>query len=76
IACYYCAGWLRQQENQQLGIEMERLRGFPRRLQELCGFSVYRGIYGHIENADPIELLGRERTGKMVWQASDEVRKS
>ena len=76
IACYYCAGWLRQQENQQLGIEMERLRGFPRRLQELCGFSVYRGIYGHIENADPIELLGRERTAKMVWQASDEVRKS
>ena len=72
IACYYCAGWIRQQENQQLGVPVERLRGFPRRLQELCGFSVYRGIYGHIENADPIELLGRKRTGKMVWQASDD----
>ena len=72
IACYYCAGWIRQQENQQLGVPVERLRGFPRRLQELRGFSVYRGIYGHIENADPIELLGRKRTGKMVWQASDD----
>lgn len=71
IACYYCAGWLRQQENQQLGIPWERLKSFDRRLQELCGFSVYRGVYGHIDNNDPIELLGRERGQPMVWEASD-----
>lgn len=71
IACYYCAGWVRQQENQQLGVPWERLAVFERRLQELCGFSVYKGIYGHIDNHDPIELLGRERARPMVWEASD-----
>lgn len=72
IACYYCAGWIRQQENQQLGVPLELARGFPRRLQELMGYSVYQGLYGHIDNRDPIELLGQERQSQMVWQASDE----
>ncbi|USG61582.1 phytanoyl-CoA dioxygenase family protein [Sneathiella marina] len=74
IACYYCAGWVRQQENQQLGIPFDRIKQFPRRLQELCGFSVYRGVYGHIDNRDPIQMLGREQKGKMVWQASDSAK--
>jgi ectoine hydroxylase-related dioxygenase (phytanoyl-CoA dioxygenase family) len=74
IACYYCAGWIRQQENQQLGVPLELARGFPRRLQELMGYSVYQGLYGHIDNRDPIELLGQERRGQMVWQASDKKR--
>ena len=74
IASYYCAGWIRQQENQQLGIPMDRIRRFDRRLQELCGFSVYGGVYGHIDNHDPIEMLGRERGRDMIWQASDRRR--
>ena len=44
---------------------------FPRRLQELCGYSVYKGQFGHIDNRDPIELLGRERGKRMVWEATD-----
>ena len=71
IACYYCAGWVRQQENQQLGLPRELVARFPRRLQELCGWGVYKGLYGHVENRDPIELLGRPAKGRMVWQASD-----
>lgn len=71
LSCYYCAGWMRQQENLLLGIPMETARKFPRRLQELCGYSVYKGQYGHINNRDPIELLGRERRRGMVWEASD-----
>lgn len=71
LSCYYCAGWMRQQENLQLGIPREIAMRFPRRLQELCGYSVYRGQWGHIDNRDPIELLGRERTRPMVWEASD-----
>ncbi len=74
IANYYCAGWLRQQENQQLGVSADRARLFDRRLQELCGYSVYRGIYGHIENTDPIVMLGQEQTRGMVWEASDRRR--
>ncbi|WP_431854244.1 phytanoyl-CoA dioxygenase family protein [Azospirillum sp.] len=74
LSCYYCAGWVRQQENLLLGIPRETAQGFPRRLQELCGYSVYKGQYGHIDNRDPIELLGRERARAMVWEASDRKR--
>jgi ectoine hydroxylase-related dioxygenase (phytanoyl-CoA dioxygenase family) len=74
ISCYYCAGWVRQQENLQLGLPQELVKTFPRRLQELCGYSVYRGQYGHLDNRDPIELLGQERKRAMVWEASDRKR--
>jgi len=73
IACYYCAGWIRQQENPFLGIAPEIAKTFSRRLQELCGYGVYKGMYGHVENHDPVEFLGRERVGKMVWQASEDA---
>lgn len=68
VANYYCAGFMRQQENQQLGIPLEEARKFPRRLQELCGYSVYRGLYGHVDNADPIGMLGREDGSKLIWK--------
>ena len=71
FSCAYCWGWMRQQENLQLGIPREVAAGFPRRLQELCGYSVYMDQFGHIDNHDPIELLGRERGKRMVWEASD-----
>lgn len=74
LSCYYCMGWMRQQENLQLGIPRETAARFPRRLQELCGYNIYRGQYGHIDNRDPIELLGQD--GKMtVWEATDLKRK-
>ena len=59
FSCAYCWGWMRQQENLQLGIPQETAKRFPRRLQELCGYSVYKGQFGHIDNRDPIELLGQ-----------------
>jgi len=71
LSCSYCAGWLRQQENYQLGIARETAARFPRRLQELCGYGVYRGQFGHIDNRDPIELLGQPRGRRMVWEATD-----
>lgn len=71
FSCAYCWGWMRQQENLQLGIPRETAQRFPRRLQELCGYSVYKGQFGHIDNHDPIELLGRERGKRMVWEATD-----
>ncbi len=70
ISNYYCAGFMRQQENQQLGIAADITRQFPRRLQELCGYSVYKGLYGHVDNEDPITLLGRTSETKMIWQQS------
>jgi ectoine hydroxylase-related dioxygenase (phytanoyl-CoA dioxygenase family) len=69
IAMNYCAGYIRQQENQQLGIPREVAAGFGERLQQLCGYSVYHGLIGHIDKHDPIELLQGERQHRMVWDA-------
>ena len=68
IAMNYCAGWIRQQENQQLGIPREIAAEFSPRLRELCGYAIYRGLIGHIDKHDPAELL--EAAGAespMVW---------
>jgi ectoine hydroxylase-related dioxygenase (phytanoyl-CoA dioxygenase family) len=68
VAMNYCAGYIRQQENQQLGIPRETARRFSPRLQDLVGYSVYMGLIGHIEKQDPAKLLldaGAEM--RMVW---------
>jgi ectoine hydroxylase-related dioxygenase (phytanoyl-CoA dioxygenase family) len=70
IAMNYCAGYIRQQENQQLGIPMEIVRRFPPRLCQLVGYGLYNGLIGHIDKHDPAELLLEtgERTS-LVWDA-------
>ena len=70
VAMNYCAGYIRQQENQQLGLRPSLVADMPRRLQELVGYSVYRGLIGHIDKQNPARLLltgdgaGADR---MVW---------
>jgi ectoine hydroxylase-related dioxygenase (phytanoyl-CoA dioxygenase family) len=71
IAMNYCAGYVRQQENQQLGIPLDIARRFPRRLQELCGYSIYNGLIGHIDKQHPGKLLlGTESDSSLVWDYS------
>jgi ectoine hydroxylase-related dioxygenase (phytanoyl-CoA dioxygenase family) len=57
IAMNYCAGWVRQQENQQLGLPLDLVRTFEPRLQELCGFGVYHGLIGHIDRRSPADVV-------------------
>ena len=57
IAMNYCAGWIRQQENQQLGIPLEIARGFSPRLRKLVGYGIYRGLLGHIDKCSPVDIL-------------------
>jgi ectoine hydroxylase-related dioxygenase (phytanoyl-CoA dioxygenase family) len=57
IAMNYCAGWIRQQENQQLGIPLEIARGFSPRLRKLAGFGLYKKVLGHIDKCSPEDLL-------------------
>ncbi len=57
IAMNYCAGYIRQQENQQLGLDLKSVESFEPRLQELCGFAIYRGLIGHINKKSPSERL-------------------
>lgn len=68
IAMNYCAGYIRQQENQQLGIPLDVLRGFSPELQELCGFGVYKGLIGHIDRQSAAQrLLDPDSPNTMLW---------
>jgi ectoine hydroxylase-related dioxygenase (phytanoyl-CoA dioxygenase family) len=76
VAMNYCAGWIRQQENQQLGIPREIAAGFAPRLRQLCGYGIYSGLMGHINKRDPVELLGDAPTGDdpMVWDQIEAIK--
>ena len=68
IAMNYCAGFIRQQENQQLGIPLELVKQFEPRLQELAGFGTYLDLMGHIDKQSPIQaLLERDDGFRSVW---------
>lgn len=67
IAMNYCAGFMRQQENQQLGIPSAMLARMPTRLQELAGLGVYNGLIGHIDKQKPTVSLGADGAHRMIW---------
>jgi len=69
IAMNYCAGFIRQQENQQLGIPASLVKNFSPRLQELIGYGVYQGLIGHIDKKMPAQLLSGEGGFKPIWDA-------
>jgi len=69
IAMNYCAGFVRQQENQQLGLPRELVRRFSPRLRELVGYGVYRGLIGHIDKKSPGALLDGDPEHGMIWEA-------
>jgi ectoine hydroxylase-related dioxygenase (phytanoyl-CoA dioxygenase family) len=71
IAMNYCAGWVRQQENQQLGIPLEVARQFSSRLRKLCGFGLYRGLIGHIDKCSPVDLLDGVGPRRVVGGGSE-----
>ena len=68
IAMNYCAGFLRQQENQQLGVPLEVVKGFSPRLQQLAGFGTYKHLIGHIDKQSPVQaLLDGDDGFRSVW---------
>jgi ectoine hydroxylase-related dioxygenase (phytanoyl-CoA dioxygenase family) len=69
IAMNYCAGFIRQQENQQLGIPPEVAATFEPRLAELVGYGIYRGLMGHIDKHAPSPASGAASRDSMVWDA-------
>ena len=69
IAMNYCAGFVRQQENQQLGLPVDTVRRFPERLRQLVGYGVYNSLIGHINKHSPEQLLlgDAPAASAMVW---------
>jgi ectoine hydroxylase-related dioxygenase (phytanoyl-CoA dioxygenase family) len=46
--------WLRQQENQYIGIPRDTWLGMPERLQRLLGFQKVNFLYGSVDYTDPL----------------------
>jgi ectoine hydroxylase-related dioxygenase (phytanoyl-CoA dioxygenase family) len=63
----YCAGYIRQQENQQLGIPFEVMATFTPQLRQLCGLGMYRSLTGNIEKASPAHLLYGDEPQTQLW---------
>ena len=68
IVVNHCAGFLRQEENQLLAVPRELVATFPRRLQQMVGYGVYRGLMGHVDQQDPGVLLDPDVETDMVWR--------
>ena len=69
IAMNYCAGFVRQQENQQLGLTRQKVATFEPRLRQLVGYGVYNFLIGHINKHSPEELLlGGDDASKIIWE--------
>ncbi len=69
VAMNYCAGFIRQQENQQLGIPPEVMATFSPQLRQLCGLGMYRGLTGNIEKRSPAEVLYGDEPEVQLWDA-------
>lgn len=67
LSIQYVAGWCRQQQNLMLGTPREVVATYPRRLQELIGYSLFRNVMGHVDRENPLRLLDVEIEPDMVW---------
>ena len=69
----YCAGFCRPQQNQYLGVPLEITRTFCDRLLELCGYSLYKGIMGHIDGNSPAIVLGEGRLEERAYASTKQL---
>lgn len=67
LSIQFVAGWCRQQQNLMLGTSAETVATYPRRLQELIGYSLYLNVMGHVNRQHPLSLLGVDQPPQMVW---------
>lgn len=71
IAMNYCAGWIRQQENQQLGLSPDLVESFSPRLRDLVGYGTYQGLIGHIDRRTPAKRFFGSPTERNLWESTD-----
>lgn len=53
-------GWMRQEENQYLATDKERVRELPVALQRFVGYGLSMPFTGYVDLGDPIKVLGGE----------------
>ncbi len=57
ITPQYCQPWARQMENMTLAVPPEVVSGYPRRVQELLGYSIHPPFMGHVNGMHPARLI-------------------
>ncbi len=68
----YVRGFFRTQQNQYLSIPHDRIPTYSKRLRQLLGFELYRGIMGHVEGNSPAALLGAETDKATAYAKSSD----
>jgi len=68
INMQYCAGFIRQQQNQPLSIPVDVAKTFDERLLRLCGYHLFLGIMGHVDGASPGAALGIDSAHETAYQ--------
>lgn len=67
----YCQGYIRQQQNPYLGLNRDVVSTFSERLLQLCGFTLYRGIMGHVDGAAPGQVvLGEAAVSERAYDST------
>ena len=59
LTVIYCRAWLRQQENQFVGVPPSLVKALPRQLQKLIGYWVANNLLGFVENGSPRACIDR-----------------
>ena len=69
ISVQYCQGYMRQQQNQYYSLSPQDVKDMPERLASLCGFTLYKGIMGHVDGASPGRFLGAAQSDEVAYAA-------
>lgn len=69
----YVRGFFRTQQNQYLSIPHEQVPTYPKRLRELLGFELYRGIMGHVDGRSPAAVVGAATETPTAYAASSKT---
>jgi ectoine hydroxylase-related dioxygenase (phytanoyl-CoA dioxygenase family) len=74
INVQYCPGFVRQQQNPYVGIPPEVAATFPDRLLTLLGYTLYKGIMGHVDGKSPGEVVFGERLAQTAYRDAEAAR--
>lgn len=66
----YVRGFFRTQQNQYLSVPHEQVRTYSKRLRELLGFELYRGIMGHVDGQSPAAAIGADPDARGAYSRS------
>jgi ectoine hydroxylase-related dioxygenase (phytanoyl-CoA dioxygenase family) len=64
ITPQYCQPWARQMENMTLAVPPDVVSGYPRRVQELLGYSIHPPFIGHVNGMPPARIIDPDYAGR------------